>query len=62
MGRSLCLRNSPLDLRLARNEVRGWNKEEIERRERFLRNAEEKRAEADLVIRNDSSIDTLNRV
>jgi dephospho-CoA kinase len=52
---------APLDLRLARNEVRGWNKEEIERRERFLRNAEEKRAEADLVIRNDSSIDTLEQ-
>ncbi len=52
---------APLELRLARNEVRGWTKEEIERRERFLRNADEKAEEADLVVRNDVSIHDLEQ-
>lgn len=45
--------------RLSRNVSRGWNEEEIERRERFLMNTEEKQAMADLVIQNEGSLESL---
>lgn len=48
---------APLEERIARNRVRGWDAEEVARRERFLLDPREKRAMADLVLSNDSTLE-----
>jgi dephospho-CoA kinase len=51
--------DSPRDLRLARLQERGWNEEELDRRERVQMPLEEKRRRADAVIVNDAGLDKL---
>lgn len=48
---------APIEDRIARNRVRGWDGEEVARRERFLLDSREKRAMADLVLFNDSTLE-----
>lgn len=50
---------APEEKRRERNSARGWNKDEIARREGFLLSGGEKRARADLVIDNGQTLETL---
>ena len=50
---------APEEKRRERNSVRGWNKDEIARREAFLLPGGEKRARADLVIENGQDLEKL---
>lgn len=50
---------APEEKRRERNAARGWNKDEIARREAFLLPGEEKRARADLVIENGQDLKQL---
>ena len=50
---------APEEKRRERNAARGWNKDEIGRREAFLLPGGEKRSRADLVIHNGQTLETL---
>ena len=52
---------APEDIRRERNTFRGWQADEIPRRESFLLSGDEKRARADLVIENISDVETLTK-
>jgi dephospho-CoA kinase/uncharacterized protein involved in tolerance to divalent cations len=44
------------EARIARSSARGWDREEIARRERFLMDSDEKAGMSDMVLRNDDSL------
>ncbi|MDR1514319.1 MAG: dephospho-CoA kinase [Synergistaceae bacterium] len=48
--------SAPHDQRVRRNAVRGWDEEEIARRERFLSSRDEKMGKSDMVFVNDGDI------
>lgn len=50
---------APADRRAERNRARGWNADEITRRERFLLPTDEKKRLADYVVENSGSLDEL---
>jgi len=50
---------APEEERIRRNAVRGWDREELRRRERWLLESEGKKKMADLVISNNGTLDEL---
>lgn len=54
-----CYVRTSMERRLSRNRTRGWDQEEIRRREKFLLPREEKMGKADLIIDNESDLGKL---
>ena len=50
---------APEEERIRRNAARGWDREELRRRERWLLESKSKKEMADLVIRNDGTLEEL---
>ncbi|MFH0940035.1 MAG: dephospho-CoA kinase [Planctomycetota bacterium] len=53
--------SAPLKRRLKWANARGWDRAELKRREQYLGNASLKRRQADVIIRNDGSLQDLDR-
>lgn len=54
-----CYVRTSMERRLLRNRSRGWDEEEIRRREKFLLPREQKIKQADLIIDNENDLGTL---